>query len=357
MKNWSTSILIILGLVGMVSCQQEKREFIEQDKIIIPIGESVWQENLDAMTNTSFKDLPETGIEVLQKELATTPIVGSFTNENGGTIISSDRLFTISFPANACVLSTNPNTAITGKIDVEVKLLRKNGEIAMYNLPSVATNRLMTSGGIIWIKANKDGQELQLRKNLLYKVRFISKDAPDNTMTMMDGNFNGRFKFDWGKISGSLGSTIQPLLATWRDSLRADSIRGYDLTLDRFGAISCMRAYSSTAALTNTFRVRVGVTTDTFSNINTRVFLLFRELNMVVPLVGNSASKVFELPKNLQNIPTNQQIIVLTLTYFKGQYFMGTQATTTVANQINPISIFPSRVISKEELRTRVGLL
>ncbi len=329
MKNLVFTIFIGLLLVGGQSCGKDIDEFIPTNTTTIVKGDTVWQEDLLRINDISTAVLPSLNIEKLMSDLATTPVVREINAERGGIITTPDGTI-VEFPANSCV--TKNNRPCTGDLTVEILVLRKKGEFLLNNVPTTSLGRQLISGGAVRIKVSQNGEEVKLARpfNGPYKVKFQSTSpTADPAMRLFEGTSEGRFKFDWTPISSVAGTSDVPFLRTWRDSVQGRSTAGFELFLDRFAWINCDKFSGDSTNLTNKFCVALP---DTFTNQNTSVFVVFKEINSVVSLVGDGKTKQFCVPNGYRGLPTGKIVNIISISAVKDRIYIGKKEVTIAAN-------------------------
>lgn len=330
MKNLVVTIFIGFLLVGGQSCGKDIDEFIPTNTTTIVKGDTVWQEDLLKINNISTALLPPLNIEKLMADLATDPVVREVNAERGGIITTPDNV-TVEFPANSCV--TKNNRPCTGNLAVEILVLRKKGEFLLNNVPTSSLGRQLISGGAVRIKVSQNGEEVKLARPLTapYKVKFQAvSPTPDFAMKLFAGLSEGRFKFDWIPIpTGIAGTSDIPLLRTWRDSVQGRTTAGFELFLDRFSWINCDKFNGDSTNLTNKFCVALS---DTFTNQNTSVFMVFKDINSVVSLVGDARTKQFCIPTSYRGVPIGRVVNIISISTVKDRVYIGKKEVTIAAN-------------------------
>ena len=86
--------------------------------------------------------------------------------------------------------------AVTGKVFVEVLLIKKKGDMVLLNKPTTSNGNMLVSGGEIFVRLLKDGQELKLAPNAKINIRFA--DFPTNpNMKLFFGDESNPQQFNW----------------------------------------------------------------------------------------------------------------------------------------------------------------
>ena len=348
MKNVVITIFIGLVLVGGQSCGKDMDEFIPTNTTTIVKGDTVWQEDLFKINDISTAVLSPLNIEKLMADLATDPVVREINAERGGIITTLDGA-TVEFPANSCV--TKNNRPCTGNLTVEILVLRKKGEFLLNNVPTTSLGRQLISGGAVRIKVSQNGEEVKLaRPNTSpYRVKFQSiSTAADPAMKLFEGTPEGRFKFDWIPIPTSITGANAPFLRTWRDSIQGRSTAGFELFLDRFSWINCDKFSGDSTNLTNKFCVALS---DTFTNQNTSVFVVFKEINSVVSLVGDGKTKQFCVPSGYRGLPIGKIVNIISISTVKDRIYIGKKEVTIAPNTTATAIRLETTVVTKEAMK------
>ncbi len=332
------------GLVfAAASCKKDSTEFIPKETITIIEGDTIWDDDLTAKSNLSTILLPPLSIEKLVSQLSAEPKRDTCNAERGGTIIIPDNV-TVTIPANACV--NQLNKPCTGKLDVEILILRKKGDFIAYNLPTTSLGRQLISGGVVSIKVSQNGQDVRLALGKAIKVSYVMTE-PDNQMQLFDGKIDGRFKFDWLPISIIGTGSVLPTVTSWVDS--SQQRRGYNLFLDRFGWINCDKFNGDTTSLNNKFSVTLP---STFTNVNANVYVAFKSMNSVLALAGNPQTKTFAASG--RGLPVGKVVTIIAMGYIKDKFYFAKQEVTiqsTSGTTAQSVHLTPT-VIGKEEIKT-----
>ncbi len=354
MKNLLFTIFIGLVLIGSQSCGKDMDEFIPTSTTTIVKGDTVWQDDLLKINDISTAILPQLSIEKLMTELATAPVMREINAERGGIITTPDSV-TVEFPANSCV--TKNNRACTGNLTVEILVLRKKGEFLLNNVPTSSLGRQLISGGAVRIKVSQNGEEVKLARPFTapYRVKFQSiSTTPDFAMKLFEGTLQGRFKFDWIPISSVSGASDVPFLRTWRDSIQGRSTAGFELFLDRFAWINCDKFSGDSTTLTNKFCVALP---DTFTNQNTSVFVVFKEINSVVSLAGDGKTKQFCVPTNYRGLPIGKIVYIVSISTIKDRIYIGKKEVTIAPNTTATAIRLETTVVTKEAAKEIISNL
>ena len=325
MKIFLPTILASLLLLGSQSCGKDTDTFIPMNTTTTVKSDTSWQDDLLKLTDISSSVVPLLNIEKLMADIAADPIQREMNAERGGILTTPDNV-TVEFPANSCVTQTN--RPCTGALKVEILVLRKKGEFLLNNVPTVSLGKQLISGGAVLVKVSQNGEEMKLARNTLYKIRFLPTGAVDTEMKLFDGKQAGRFNFLWTPIL-PIAPNTQPQLNIWRDSSQGRTTFGYDLVLDRFNWINCDKFNGDSTTLTNKFCAALA---DSFTNQNTSVFVVFKEINSVVNLIGDGKVRQFCVPANYRGLPIGKLVTLISISSIKDRIYIGKKDATISAN-------------------------
>ncbi len=345
MKKFAYYIVAFLLVFAATSCKKDSTEFIPIETITIIEGDTIWDDDLSAKSNLSTTLLPPLSIEKLVSQLSAEPKHDTCNAERGGTIVVPDNV-TVSIPASACVNLLNK--PCTGKLDVEILVLRKKGDFIAYNLPTTSLGRQLISGGVVSVKVRQNGQEVRLALGKAIKVSYVMTE-PDNQMQLFDGKIDGRFKFDWLPISLLGTGIVLPNVTVWADS--SQQRRGYNLVLDRFGLINCDKFSGDSINFNNKFSVTLP---ETFTNVNTSVYVAFKNMNSVLALSGDARTKAFITPG--RGLPIGRTVTIVTMSYIRDKFYFAKQEVTIQSTTGQKVKLVPV-VMEKDEVKAMLNNL
>ncbi len=308
MKMKTKIILYYLAITAMAisSCQKDTDIFI-QDTTSVGLDTN-W---VSALTDLS----PVNEVKrLLRKEIA----VDSIDATAGGTFQTTEGL-TVTVSSNSLLLLNNQPA--TGKIYIETLLITQRGDMVRHDKPTTSFGRVLISGGEVLIRLRKESEELHLApgKTIYIKYNDIS---PSSLMKLFYGDESTPERFNW------LPTTLNS-----RDTLRATS-QGYEIITERLRWINC-------DYFADTSGVRVNVIASLpadFTNANTSVYLVFKDIKSVVGMYGDAVSKRFSSSK----VPSGKIAVVVSITK-KGtnSYYLGYQNITTGQTSLNGSQVVP----------------
>jgi hypothetical protein len=242
-------------------------------------------------------------------------------NSNIATVNNTTSGLICNFSPNCCQKSNG--TAVTGKVYVELLLLKKKGDMVRMAKPTTSNGRLLVTGGCFFIKLKKDGEELQLKPNAAVQVKYTEPQTSP-LMKVFYGDESNPAQFNW--LPSDTGGIISPVTA---------GNQFYELYSKNLRWVNCDYFYDTTGA------VRTKVQTElpnNYTNTNTIAYLVFNDLRIVVKMNGDHVIKKFVSGK----IPVGKNITVIVISKQGDYYFLGKNAVTTAntgsLNQSVPIN-------------------
>lgn len=247
-------------------------------------------------------------VSVLKNNLLQEPYLDSITVNASNASVVTPFGIQLNFPPNSC--ATTAGQTITGRVQVELMLVKKKGDMIRLNKPSTYNDSMLVTAGEIFIKLKKDGQTLQLAPNVRINVHYV--DLPINPqMKFFIGDETNTEHFNWLPNPDLLNNIVYP------------STQAYEVYTNRLRWISLAYVYE----LSNT--ARVNVTADIapyFTNANTIAFTVFKDLGSVVAMRGNLSTRKFTSVK----LPVGKQITVVVISKQGNDYYLGFESATTL---------------------------
>jgi hypothetical protein len=305
------ALIFFLCIAGMYSCKKDSDVFIPNAPT--PQGpDTAWYNTVtDAMAANSIK-----------KELFPEPYLDSFeVNANPVTITTPSGLI-CNFPAFCCI---GGGAIITGKVYVQLLLIKKRGDMIRVDKPTSSNGRLLVSGGEIFVKLTKNGQELQLAPGKKISLKY--NDSPILPgMQVFYGDESNANQFNW--LPGDSLNT-PPIIA---------GNGFYELVSTKLRWINCDYFYDTTAI--NRVQVNASLAPQ-YTNANTITYLVFNQMRSVVGMYGNAATRKFQSGK----VPVGLSCKIIAISKQDNDYYLGhegfttgVQASAPAGQQIIPIT-------------------
>lgn len=296
--NIKVFILILFAGSFFLNACQKNTDFFVPDPGQLIGADTNWHSTVTAAMPVS----------VLKNNLLLEPYQDTITVNASIASIATPFGMQLNFPPNSCV--TSAGQIVTGKVQVELQVVKKKGDMIRLNKPSTFNDSLMTTAGEIFIRLKKEEQILQLAPNVSINIRYI--DLPTNPlMNFFIGDETNAERFNWLP-------TPTPFIDTIIITPQA-----YELYTKRLRWISIARLYD---AGNNT--ARVNVTADMashFTNANTVAFTVFKNFNSVVNMHADVSSRKFISGR----LPVGKQITVVVITKIGSDYYLGYESATT----------------------------
>jgi hypothetical protein len=268
--------------------------------------------------------------KLLNKEIALDSI-----DAGGGTLQTSSGLTITILPQS--LLLTNGQPA-TGRIYIETLLIKQKGDMIKMDKPTTSFGRVLISGGEILIRVRKENEELHLANGKGVYIKYYDS-SPSPLMKIFYGDENNIERFNW--IPSLNSSTIIGVTQ-----------QGYEIFSEKLRWINCAYFSDSSGA-------RVSVTASLpadYTNANTSVYLVFKDINSVVGMYGDVTSKKFTSPK----IPVGKTAVVVSITK-KGtnSYYLGHENIVTGQTGLNgnQTIILKPQPTSLSDIKTYLGTL
>lgn len=312
---------LLLGLF-FSSCQKNIDVFI-------PDGgqsagpDTVWQSSI-----TSTMD-----VNLLRAQLKIAPYQDTIDGSFASTIITPEGL-RCSFPANCCVTSTG--AAVTGRVDVQISYVKSGGDMIRMNRPSASLNRLLVSGGQLFVGMKKDGNALHLAPGVKLSIKFPDPQ-PNPGMGFFAGE-EGNAVFNWFPNPDVANNTLTV------------GSSGYEVLTNRTGWISCAYFYDTTNITRSVIKASLP---SNYTNANTMVYVSFKDQRSVMPLLADVGARTF----NSAKLPNGKLVTVVAISRQVDSYFIGyNNIMTGDPSGVQSISLSPLKHSLPEILQILASL-
>jgi hypothetical protein len=295
-------LVLFAGGLFLNACQKDIDVFVP-DAGQLNGPDTSWQSTITAASPVS----------VLKNNLFAEPYKDTITvNANIATVVTPFGM-QINFPPNCCV---NAGQAVTGKVDVEIQVVKKKGDMIRLDKPSIFNDSALTTAGEIFISLKKNGQPLQLAPGVRYNINYV--DLPTNQqMKFFMGDESNTQAFNWLP-------TPEPNLDTI-----IITPQSYQIYTKRLRWISVAQPFEiSTSG-------RVNVTADMasyFTNANTVAFTVFKDIRSVVAMRPDMGTRKFITGR----LPIGKAITVVVISKQGDDYYLGFQSTVTQTSASSP---------------------
>jgi hypothetical protein len=320
-------LVLFAGSLFLNACQKDIDVFVP-DAGQLNGPDTAWQ---NAIT-------PSSPVSILKNNLSTAPYQDTIiVNANIATVLTPFGV-QINFPPNCCV--NGAGQPVTGKVDVEIQVVKKKGDMIRLDKPSIFNDSALTTAGQIFIRLKKDTQLLQLASGIRYNINYI--DLPTNQqMKFFIGDENNAQAFNWLPTPdpGLDTIVITPQL--------------YQIYTKRLRWISVAQPFEINTS------GRVNITADMaayFTNTNTVAFTVFKDVRSVVAMRPDLGTRKFVTGR----LPVGKAITVVVISKQGNDFYLGYESAVTQTPSSNPsiqhVNIVPIKK-SLAEILSYLGTL
>ena len=292
--------IIILALFAgglfLSACQKDVDVFVP-DAGQLNGPDTTWQ-------NTITATMP---VSVLKNSLITEPYLDTINvNANIATVVTPFGM-QVNFPANCC--TTGAGQPVTGRVDVEIQVVKKKGDMIRLDKPSTYNDSMLVTAGQIFIRLKKAGQSLLLAPGVRYNINYI--DLPTNPQA----------KFFMGDESNTQAFNWLPTPEINLDTIIITP-QSYQIYTKRLRWISIAQKFDLNTA------AKVSVAVDManyFTNANSIAFTVFKDLRSVVAMRPELGTRKFITGK----LPVGKAITVVVISKQGDDYYLGYESAVT----------------------------
>jgi hypothetical protein len=313
MNKKIVTILLISAAFFLNACQKNIDVFVP-DAGQLNGADTTWVASLPA-TAPVFSLQTSLSVTSLLSE----PVKDSVEiNANTVTVLLTNGL-QLTFPP-LCFVNSVGQT-VDGKVYIEARLIKTKGDMVLLNKPTTSNGSMLVSGGEVFVSVSKNGQQLQLAPNAKFYVRYA--DFPTSQ----------QMKLFYGVESSSVTQVNWIPSTNSSDTVAAGS-QFYEIASSHLRWINCDYFYDTA----NINRSIISATLPSnYTNANTSVFLVFKELRSVLGMYGDVPEKRFLSGK----VPNGKVAFVIAISKQGNDYFLGKEMITTGLNATNNIQKVP----------------
>jgi hypothetical protein len=296
-------LVLFAGSLFLNACQKDIDVFVP-DAGQLNGPDTSWQNTIT----------PSSSVSILKNNLSTAPYQDTIiVNANIATVITPFGV-QINFPPNCCV--NGASQPVTGKVDVEIQVVKKKGDMIRLDKPSIFNDSALTTAGQIFISLKKNGQLLQLAPGIRYNINYV--DLPTSQqMKFFIGDESNTQAFNWLP-------TPEPNLDTIIITPQL-----YQVYTKRLRWISVAQPFEINTS------GRVNVTADMaayFTNANSIAFTVFKDIRSVVTMRPDLGTRKFITGR----LPVGKAITVVVISKQGGDYYLGYESTVTQSPASSP---------------------
>lgn len=261
---------------------------------------------------------------------------------------------TIYVPATC--LCKPDGSPLSGPAQIELKELFTKSDIVLHNKPTTSNRQLLVTGGAIYVNAKSGKEDLKISCPEGIQIS-IPGNRREEAMELFMGQINRQGEINWVKDSSlnmldaqeeyydaELNDLERQITLARGDSSVGKSV--YLFSSNKFGWINCDAFYNDAREkVTMNVKIENGVPED----YTTRVFLVFKKLNSVMPLYS-ADNELF----SSSDLPLGEEVYVVTLSGKAPKLFLDVRSA---AIQKDHPEIVRLKESNKEEIKKQLELL
>jgi len=312
MKIKAFILILFAGGLFLNACQKDIDIFVP-DPGQLNGPDTSWQ-------NTVSATMP---VSVLKNNLLQQPYKDTIiVDANTATIVTPFGV-QVNFPPHCC--TNGSGQPVTGKIDVELIVVKKKGDMIRLNRPSTYNDSMLVTAGQIFIQLKKEGQVLQLAPGVTINIRYTDLPVIPQ-MKFFIGDETNTQHFNWLPTPTPSADTI--VMGT----------QVYEIYTQRQRWLSVATLFD--ASIT-TPKVQVSADIASYyTNANTVAFTVFKDVRSVIAMKGDLATRKFMTGK----LPVGKQVTVVVISKQGDDYYLGYESAVTQLPAVN-VTIQPVHVV------------
>ncbi|HNU89542.1 MAG TPA: hypothetical protein PKJ94_14680 [Ferruginibacter sp.] len=298
------------GLLVLSACRKNTDVFVP-DPGQLNGPDTAWQVTITA-------GMP---VSDLKNSLLFTPYFDSIEVNSNIATINTPFGVQVNFPPNSCVSAAG--IPIAGKVQVELMVLKKKGDMIRMNRPTTSFDSLLVTAGELFIRLKKEGAPVSLAPNAKINIRY--SDLPTNqAMKLFFGDETNAQLFTWLPNQDLSNNFVTP------------GTQVYEIYTNHLRWINIAYGFNTSSSAT------VHVAADLapyFTNANTVAFTVFKDLRSVAGMRGDYIAKKFIS----STLPVGKAITVVVISKQAGDYYLGYESAVTITptsgtiNQVVPV--------------------
>lgn len=311
------ALLSTLLLAGVWSCRKDVDEFRTY-----PITLADLDPLLGQVPNSSTK---------------TTIPLGGLTKDT--VVVTTDGLRIFLTDTEQLLVDVNDNPVSFStclNLLLEVTEVLRKGDMIARNVPStVANGALLESDAILRVRFTCDGTPLKLKQGRNIKIQIPETNRHDNLFV-----YNGTIQNNL--LSGWTATSKPVYLADWISNVTNETVLGYEIIVTQLDWLACSRPLSGASS---SFCVNLP---EGFSDLNTVVYMVFKNVKVTVPLTGIGSEFCYT------QAPQGFFVKLVTVSKYGDQYWLGNKETEIGTNTL--LEVAPQIVSEQQMLNFLKGL-
>ncbi|MEI8058521.1 MAG: hypothetical protein WCG67_00075 [Ferruginibacter sp.] len=305
MNKRTTCLLLLAGTLFLSACQKNVDVFVP-DPGQINGPDSTWYNSISAaMPVIALQNNLNVQIETVKDsfEISTA----------SAAIVTTSNGVQCTFPSLCCVNASG--VPVTGKVYLEILLVKKKGDMVLLNKPTSSNGSMLVTGGEIFIRLFKDGQEVRIAPNAKIYFRYV--DVPIiSTMKLFFGDESIPERFNWLPNTDTINNVI------------VAGSQAYEIATNHLHWINVDYFYDTTTITRSTVSAQLP---SNYTNANTSVFLVFKEIRSVLRMNADVPERRFISGK----VPNSKTATIVVLSKQGNDYYLGKESIITGSNIVS----------------------
>jgi hypothetical protein len=296
MNHRIVSFFLVVAICLIAACKKNSEVFVPAPDLQI---DSVWTNSIN----------PGSQVQQLAQRLNGPLFVREF-NPYIDSVIRFENNLSITLPATGLFAGTVP---LSGNVKAEFVLIQKKGDYIRYGIPTVSNRFPLESGGAVFIRLSSGGQPVTVTTARKMKIVYNEAEAKQG-MSLYLGPSPlplSSTLFNWVPVPVNDNSTVK----VWDSANTTTPKKGYVIETFRTGWLNVDRLLEPGASKTEASVVVPNL----FSNANTAVYIVFKNVRCVVQLSGNPDLRKFSFP----NLPLNMDVKIVTISKVGDSFYLG----------------------------------
>ena len=272
-------------------------------------------DNLQANTDTVWQNMISSNASVfsLKTDLRIARVTDSFSYGNTGIVFSSGNIF-LTIPTNSLV--KNNGLAPNGIVQRETLLSIKKGDYIANDMPTTSNDRLLVSGGAFYLNLKNNEENLSIAQGNKLTLRFnaptlFQNNRIFNASSDSANGFNWIINNDTAFNKSAAGTT------------------GYEIQTNKTQYVLTAHFIDTAGIAQTVLSVKLP---SNYTNSNTASYISYNDLVSVARLKANIGLRTFISPL----LSANKPVTIVVISKQAGDYYLGTQQTTTIFYGSNP---------------------
>jgi hypothetical protein len=309
-------LFTVITLIFFSCTKENSNEFVTDPGS--PYNDTSWVKTISATAPVN---------EIFQ--VLSSPSEDSSFDATNGRMINFSNNVQMTFPANGFNAG--------GNAKAQIIFLKTKGDMIRFGKPTTSGDKFLISGGAFLINVTGNNQSLSLQQNKQITIRYTALHIdPQMTLFYGDTTVNSTDGFTWVASPDTL--TTKPI-TPWYQRQDSGYLYGYQILSKKCRWINCDH-YADFNGLT---RTKVFSTLPAnFTNENTAVFLVFKDIFSVGRMLGDADNHLFYT----KDVPVGKDVTIVSISKI-GEDFYLDQKQMTVTENIN-VKLSPEKKTQQE---------